>query len=92
MRVLIGQPVHEDGMTQLEIKVNVGRDINIILYPEGYLSSEKVLEYTCKLAKENNIMIITSYRKDNKDRAVIISNTGEKILERAKVRLMKRKR
>lgn len=29
-------------------------------------------------------MIITSYRKDNKDRAVIISNTGERIMERAK--------
>lgn len=86
MRVLIGQPVHEEGMMQLEndIKVNVGMDIDIILYPEGYLSSEKVLEEACKIAKENNIMIISAYRKDNKDRAVIISNTGEKILERAK--------
>jgi hypothetical protein len=29
-------------------------------------------------------MIITSHIKDNKNRAVIISNSGEKILERAK--------
>ncbi len=29
-------------------------------------------------------MIITSYRMNNKDRAVIINNHGEKILERAK--------
>ena len=84
MRVLIGQPIHEKGITQLEndIKVNEGKDI--ILYPEGYLSSEKVLEDACKIAKETNVMIITSYRKDNKDRAVIISNTGERIMERGK--------
>ena len=42
------------------------------------------MEDACKIAQENNVVIITSYRKDNKDRAVIISNTGEKILERAK--------
>jgi len=42
------------------------------------------LEDACKIAQENNVVIITSYRKDNKDIAVIISNTGEKILERAK--------
>lgn len=86
MRVLIGQPVHEGGTAQLEddIKASEGKDIDIILYPEGYLSSKKALDDACKIAMENNVMIITSYRKDNKDRAVIISNAGEIILERAK--------
>lgn len=84
MRVLIGQPFHEDGITRLETEVRSNKGIDIVLYPEGYISSEKVLEDACTIAKENNVMIITSYRKENKDRAVIISNTGEKILERAK--------
>jgi len=84
MRVLIGQPIHEKGITQLENDIKVNEGMDIILYPEGYLSSEKVLEDACKIAKETNVMIITSYRKDNKDRAVIISNTGERIMERGK--------
>lgn len=86
MRILIGQPVHEVGITQLsnEIKNIVDMDIDIILYPEGYLADEKILKHACKIAEEYHVMIITSYRKDNKDRAVIISNTGEIILERAK--------
>ena len=84
MRVLIGQPIHEKGITQLENDIKVNEGMDIILYPEGYLSSEKVLEDACKIAKETNVIIITSYRKDNKDRAVIISNTGEIIMERAK--------
>lgn len=84
MRILIGQPIHEKEIVQLENVIKVNKGMDIILYPEGYLSSEKVLEDACNIAKESNVMIITSYRKDNKDRAVIISNTGEKILERGK--------
>ena len=84
MRILIGQPVHEKEIAQLQNAIKVNEGMDIILYPEGYLSSEKLLEDACKIAKENNVMIITSYRKDNKNRAVIISSTGEKILERAK--------
>lgn len=76
--------MHEEGIVQLENDIKINKGIDIILYPEGYLSSEKALESACSIAKENNIMIITSYRKDNKDRAVIISSLGEKILERAK--------
>ena len=84
MKILIGQPVHEKEIAQLENAIKVNEGMDIILYPEGYLSSEKLLQDACKIAKENNVMIITSYRKDNKNRAVIISSTGEKILERAK--------
>ncbi|WP_234120284.1 hypothetical protein [Clostridium hydrogenum] len=84
MRILIGQPIHEKGLVQLENDIKVNKGIDIILYPEGYISSEKVLEDACKIAKESKVMIITSYRKDNKDMAVIISNTGDKVLERHK--------
>lgn len=84
MNILIGQPKHEEGILQLENDIKLYKGMDIILYPEGYLASEIVLENACNLARENNIMIITSYRKDNKDRAVIINNYGEKILERAK--------
>lgn len=84
MRILIGQPIHEKGITQLRDEVEANKGIDIVLYPEGYLSNEEELEEACIIAKENKVMIITSYRKDNKDRAVIISSLDEKILERAK--------
>jgi predicted amidohydrolase len=84
MKILIGQPTHEKDIVQLKNDIKVNKGIDAILYPEGYLSSGQILEAACNIAKENNIMIITSYLKDNKNRAVIISNTGEKILERAK--------
>lgn len=84
MKVLIGQPVREERTTQLENEIKVNSGIELVLYPEGYLSSEKALESACNIAKSNGVMIITSYRKDNKDRAVIINNQGEIIYERAK--------
>lgn len=84
MRVLIGQPIHEEGIIQLQKDIKNSKGINIVLYPEGYLVNENALQSACKTAKDNDVMIITSYRKDNKDRAVVISNTGEIILDRAK--------
>jgi hypothetical protein len=84
MKILIGQPIHEKGIEQIENEIKINKGIVFVLYPEGYLSDEKALENACKIAKEYNIAIITSYRQKNKDRAVIISNNGEKILERAK--------
>ena len=84
MRILIGQPIHEKETVQLKHDIKVNKGVDIILYPEGYISNDELLEDTCNIAKENNVMIITSYRKDNRDRAIIISNEGEKILERDK--------
>lgn len=84
MRVLIGQPIHEEGLSQLEKDIKTNTGIDIVLYPEGYILNEKVLETACKIAKENKVMIITSYKKDNKNRVVIISDAGNIILERAK--------
>ncbi|MBK1813288.1 hypothetical protein JHL18_21940 [Clostridium sp. YIM B02505] len=84
MRILIGQPIHEKQIEQMKNDIKAKDSIDLVLYPEGYLSDENALEEACKLAKEYKIAIVSSYRKDNKDRAVIISCDGEKILERAK--------
>jgi predicted amidohydrolase len=84
LKILIGQPIHETGIKQMVDEIKNNKGIDIVLYPEGYLSSEEMLERACEIAKEYNITIITAYRKDNKDRAVIISNHGEKVLERGK--------
>ncbi len=84
MKILIGQPMHEENIKQLENEIKTNSSIDIVLFPEGYLSNEEALKEACKLAKAYKIAIITSYRKDNKDRAVIINDFGEKILERAK--------
>ncbi len=84
MKVLIGQPIHEKNIEQLENEIKINRKIDIVLFPEGYLSNEKILEEACEIAKKYNVAIITSYRFNNKDRATVINNCGEKILERAK--------
>ncbi|ARC86665.1 hypothetical protein U732_2792 [Clostridium argentinense CDC 2741] len=84
MKVLIGQPIHEENIEQLENEIKMNREIDIVLFPEGYLSNEKILEEACEIAKKYNVAIITSYRFNNKDRAIVINNCGEKILERAK--------
>ncbi|OPJ62830.1 hypothetical protein [Clostridium chromiireducens] len=84
MRILIGQPIHESGVKQLEREIQNNKGIDIVLYPEGYLTNEKALDDACKISRDYNITIITSYRHENRDRAVIISNKGEKVLERAK--------
>lgn len=84
MKILIGQPLHESGIKQISNEIINNREVDIVLYPEGYLANEELLKDVCSIAKEYRVMIITSYRLNNKDRAVIINNHGEKILERAK--------
>lgn len=86
MKVLIGQPIHEKGIEQVKNEIKENKEVDIVLYPEGYISDEKELECVCYIAKEYNITIITSYIRDNKNRAVIINNLGEKILERSKTK------
>ncbi|WP_185750810.1 hypothetical protein [Clostridium sp. KNHs214] len=48
MRILIGQPIHEEGIEQLKNDIENNKGIDIVLYPEGYLSSEEALESACK--------------------------------------------
>ena len=84
MKILIGQPMHEEKIDQLENEIKINKNIDIVLFPEGYLANEESLESACEMARKYNVTIITSYRRDNKDRGIIINNNGEKILERAK--------
>lgn len=84
MKILIAQPIHEKAVEQLKKEIKENREIDMVLFPEGYLSDENDLEDACRLAKEYKVTIATSYRRNNKDRAVIINDIGEKILERDK--------
>jgi hypothetical protein len=84
MRILIGQPLHEEKTNQLECEIRNNKGIDAVIFPEGYLSNEKALMNACEIAKKYNITIITSYRYNNKDRAAIINNLGELVLERSK--------
>ena len=84
MKILIAQPIHEGGILQLRKDIENNEDVDLVIYPEGYICDEILLEDTCKLAKFHNTMIITSYKKDFKDRALIIDKDGNKILERWK--------
>ena len=84
MRVLIGQPLHENKIDQLKNEIKNNKGIDIVIFPEGYLSNERALESAREIAKEYNVIIITSHRLDNNDRAVIINNLGEIVLERSK--------
>ena len=84
MRVLIAQPLHENKIEQLKNEIKNNQGIDIVIFPEGYLSNERALESAREIAKEYNVIIITSHRLDNNDRAVIINNLGQIVLERAK--------
>ncbi len=84
MKILVGQPKQEAGIQQLKDDIEKQEDVEIVLYPEGYLSDEKQLRQACLLAKEKSIILITSYRKEQKDRAVVIDDKGTIILERPK--------
>jgi hypothetical protein len=84
MRILIGQPKHEEDLKQLINELRDNKEIEVVLFPEGYLHNTEAVDTACELARMYKVTIITSYRKDNKDRALIINNLGEIILERAK--------
>lgn len=85
MNILIGQPKHEKGLTQLKNVLSKTSDVNIVLFPEGYLFSKDLINDLKKISREYNVMIITSYKDDNKkDRIIIIDKNGEVLLERAK--------
>lgn len=84
MKILIGQPLHEDKIEQLENEIKSNKDIDFVLFPEGYLANEKALVSAREIAKKYKVAIATSYKRDNKNRALIINNLGEIVLERAK--------
>ncbi|MNI14784.1 hypothetical protein D3C73_680580 [compost metagenome] len=81
MKILIGQPKLENNIEQLKDEILRNPDVDIILFPEGYLNQN--VEKACMLARTTNKLIITGHKKP-KDRAIMISRTGDVILDRAK--------
>lgn len=85
MKILVCQPVHENRTDQLERELQRHSDVEMILFPEGYLRSREMVEHARQLAKSYLVTIITGYKdENNKDRALIINRNGETILDRAK--------
>jgi hypothetical protein len=81
MKILIGQPIFEKHINQLEKSVKENPEVDIIIYPEGYLHDN--LDAACSLSRLYDKIIMTGYKKP-KDRAVIISRSGSALLDRAK--------
>lgn len=84
LKILIAQPLYEKKLKQLEKELQGYSDLDIVMFPEGYVSSEQFIPAVQQLAFEHNTMIITSYRENNKDRALIIDKNGDVVLDRAK--------
>lgn len=84
MKIVIGQPIQESGTKQLKEAAAFCRKADFLLFPEGYLQHENRLEEAKKIAKENKINIVTSYRQEKKDRAVIIGRNGNLLYQRLK--------
>lgn len=85
MKLLIIQPKLEIGIEQLEKEIINNPKADIVIFPEGYLN-ENVVQ-ACKLAKDTNTILIGGYRRFNerpKDRAIIINQCGEVVLDRIK--------
>lgn len=85
MKILVCQPFHENGISQLEDALRSHPLEDWALLPEGYISNEGIIQDACKLARDYNTGVITGYRdKNQRDRALVIDRYGEVILERAK--------
>ena len=57
MKILIGQPLHENGLKQISNEIINNREVDIVLYPEGYLANEELLKDVCNIAKEYRMNI-----------------------------------
>lgn len=85
MKILISQPKQESNLNQLRYELEQCSDVDCLIFPEGYIKNHNFLSEVQCLAKEHQTMIITGYLDhEKKDRALIISATGEIILDRAK--------
>ncbi|MGF9698853.1 hypothetical protein [Paenibacillus sp. MABNR03] len=85
MKIMIGQPKLEQALVQLEGELRSHPEVDILLYPEGYLNQN--VEEACRLAARYETMIISGHRRLDerpKDRTIIINKTGEIVLEKAK--------
>lgn len=84
LKILIAQPNREKTLETMKMEVSNGSKVDVILFPEGYFQSDKIEEVS-QLAKESNAYIVCGYKdKNDKDRAFIVNQYGEVLLERAK--------
>lgn len=81
MKIVIGQPKLEQGISQLEQVVMNHPEADLFLFPEGYLNQN--LEAACRLARTQGKILITGY-KNPRDRMVIIDRQGSIVLDKAK--------
>jgi len=85
MKILIGQPKLEQTLNQLERELRSNPDVDVVLYPEGYLNQN--VEEACMLATKYGTMIISGHRRLDerpKDRTIMINKAGDIVLEKAK--------
>ena len=84
LKILIGQPKRENELNQLKYELNSNPEVDIVLFPEGYFSYDKI-DQVCLLAQSYKTYIISGYKdKNNADRAFIANPLGDIVLERAK--------
>lgn len=84
MKIVIAQPYHEYGVQQLKEMAMLYEKADFLLFPEGYLSDECLLHEAQIIAEKYKVHIVTSYRKNKKDIAVIIGRNGEILYHRFK--------
>lgn len=85
MKILIMQPKLENKIDQLESELVNNPEVDIVIFPEGYLNEN--IQQACTLAKNYNKILIGGHRRLNerpKDRAIIIDRSGQIILDRVK--------
>lgn len=84
LRILIAQPTFENGLTQLKSELDHNQEIDIVLFPEGYFTHERIEEVS-SMARIHKTYIVSGYRDiKNKDRAFIVNPLGDIVLDRAK--------
>ncbi|MBS4203616.1 hypothetical protein [Lederbergia citrea] len=85
MKILIIQPKLEKHIEQLEDELNKNPDVDIVIFPEGYLNEN--VKKACNIAKRYNTVLIGGHRRlqeNPKDRVLLINRMGEVILDRVK--------
>ncbi|MEC0108293.1 hypothetical protein P4H27_15145 [Paenibacillus taichungensis] len=85
MKIIIGQPRLEQQLLQLEAELKQHPEVDVLLFPEGYLNQN--VEEASRLAAVYGTMIVSGHRRLDerpKDRAIIINKAGETVLEKAK--------
>ncbi|MCG7383323.1 hypothetical protein [Paenibacillus sp. ACRRY] len=85
MKILIGQPKLEQALDQLERELSFNPEVDIVLYPEGYLNQN--VEEARRLAAKYETIIVSGHRRLDerpKDRAIIMNKAGDIVLEKAK--------